>query len=220
MRLRRLTLADVPVAAQLAAEAFGGGAREARLRRYLTLEPEGWFAVEDAGTLLATGGVVRYPGFAWLGLMAVRPGRQREGLGRTVAGAAIDWARARGCPTVCLIATPAGIPLYQHLGFAPDGDSSELAGVPHLATPTEGPYEVHPWRPADTTGVARFDAPAFGADRSHLLDAYVRDFSRSAWVARDGAGALRGFLVVQDESIGPWAASDETAAGQLLDVGL
>ncbi len=39
-------------------------------------------------------------------------------------------------------------------------------------------------------------------------------------MARDGGGALRGFLVIQDDTLGPWTATDETAAGQLLDVGL
>ncbi|HVP61543.1 MAG TPA: GNAT family N-acetyltransferase [Myxococcaceae bacterium] len=220
MLLRRLRLDDIPAAAQLTAEAFGGVAREARIRRYLTLEPEGWFGLEDAGGLVAIGGVIRYLRFAWLGLMAVRPQRQREGLGRTLAETAIEWAREHGCPSVCLIATPAGVPLYRRLGFVPDGDSSELTGVPQVSHPVQGPCSVRPWAEADTPEVARFDAPAFGADRTRVLAAYADEFSRSAWVARNRGGAVCGYLVVQDESLGPWAASDEAAAGQLLDVGL
>ena len=219
MQLRRLTIDDVVPGARLTAAAFGGEPREARLRRYLTLEPEGWFALEDGGELVAVGGVVRFDHFAWLGLMAVQPGRQRAGLGRTVARAAIDWAQARGCSTVLLIATPAGIPLYRRLGFVPDGDSQELSGVPRATAPGVWP-SIRLWRAEDTEEVARFDAPSFGANRSRLLAAYAREFAGSAWVARDGEGRVCGFLVVQDESLGPWCATDERVAEQLLDVGL
>jgi predicted N-acetyltransferase YhbS len=220
MRLRRLTPEDAVDAARLTSVAFGGEPREARIRRYLALEPEGWFTVEEEGALLAVGGVVRFGQLAWLGLMAVDPGRQREGLGRTVAEAAIDWARSQGSATICLIATPAGLPLYRRLGFVPDGESSELVGVPRASSAANGTCSVRAWTAADTTEVARFDAPAFGANRGHLLAAYAREFPGSAWVARDGAGDVQGFLVVQGETLGPWCATDETVGAHLLDVGL
>ncbi|HET9034608.1 MAG TPA: GNAT family N-acetyltransferase [Myxococcaceae bacterium] len=220
MLLRRLTLDDVSAGARLTAAAFGGPPREARLRRYLELEPEGWFAVEDGGTLVALGGAVRFGTLAWLGLMVVEPGHQRAGLGRTVARAAIDWAQDRGCTTIRLIATPVGTPLYRQLGFVPDGESQELTGVPRLLPPRTGRPAVHPWRARDTEEVAHFDAPAFGTERSRLLAAYAREFSGSAWVSRDDSEAVNGFLVVQEESIGPWCATDEQVAGHLLDVAL
>ncbi|RPH70107.1 MAG: GNAT family N-acetyltransferase [Myxococcaceae bacterium] len=220
MLLRRLTLDDVVTGARLTAAAFGGQPREARMRRYLELEPEGWFGVEDAGTLVALGGAVRFGELAWLGLMVVEPGHQRAGLGRTLARAAVAWAHDQGCTTIRLIATPAGTPLYRQLGFVPDGESQELAGVPRPLPPGAARSSVHPWGARDTEEVARFDAPSFGADRSRLLAAYAREFSGSAWVARDAAGTVCGFLVVQDESLGPWAATDETVAAQLLDIGL
>lgn len=213
---------DVPAAAGLTEVAFGGGRREDRLRRYLALEPRGWFVVEDGGGLLGIGGVVRYDGFAWLGLMAIRPDRQRRGLGRALAEEAIGWARAGGCSTICLVATPAGLPLYQRLGFVPDGLSHELAGTPrlHPRAPGSVPCSVTLWTPADTEDVARFDAPAFGSDRRRVLAAYAAEFPTSAWVARDRSGDVRGFIVVQGSSFGPWTAADDASASQLLDVAL
>jgi predicted N-acetyltransferase YhbS len=219
MKLRRLSLRDVVAGARLTAAAFGGEPREARLRRYLALEPEGWFAVEESGTLVALGGAVAFGRLAWLGLMVVDPARQRQGLGARVARVAIDWAHARGCSTICLIATPAGIPLYCRLGFVPDGDSHELSGAPRPLTAGDA-VRVTRWTPGDTAEVARLDAPAFGADRSRLLAAYAREFSGSAWVARDERGQVSGFVVVQDDLIGPWCAVDERVGGQLLDVAL
>ena len=220
MQLRRLTLDDVVEGARLTAEAFGGEPREARLRRYLTLDPEGWFGLEDDGTLVALGGAVRFGALAWLGLMVVDRARQRQGLGRTVASAAIEWARQNGCSTIHLIATPAGTPLYRQLGFVPDGESRELSGVPRPLSQTRGPASVDPWRSEDTEEVARFDAPAFGANRSRLLAAYAREFSGSAWLARDDHHQICGFILVQDDSLGPWCAVDDLVAGQLLDVAL
>jgi GNAT superfamily N-acetyltransferase len=220
MQLRRLTLDDVVAGARLTAAAFGGEPRESRLRRYLQLEPEGWFALEDAGVLVALGGAVRFGALAWLGLMVVDPARQRQGLGRSVATAAIDWAQRLGCSTIHLIATPAGIPLYRQLGFVPDGESRELSGVPRPLPAASRPSSVHRWTPEDTEEIARFDAPAFGADRSQLLATYAREFSDSAWVARDERGRVRGFILVQDDSLGPWCAVDDRVAKQLLDVAL
>ena len=220
MELRRLTLDDAVPGARLTAAAFGGEPRESRLRRYLQLEPEGWFVLEDAGALVALGGAVQFGTLAWLGLMVVDPARQRQGLGRTVARAAIEWAQRRGCATIRLIATPEGIPLYRQLGFVPDGDSHELSGVPRPLPPADEPSSVRRWRSEDTEEVARFDAPAFGAERSHVLATYAREFSDSAWVARDGRGRVRGFIVAQEDSLGPWCAADDWIAGQLLDVAL
>jgi predicted N-acetyltransferase YhbS len=220
MQLRQLTLDDVVEGARLTAAAFGGDPREARLRRYLTLDPEGWFGLEDEGMLVALGGAVRFGTLAWLGLMVVDRARQRQGLGRTVATAAIDWARRQGCSTIHLIATPAGIPLYRQLGFVPDGESRELSGLPRPLPQTRGPASVHPWRAEDTEEVAQFDAPAFGANRSRLLAAYAREFSGSSWVARDDRGRICGFILVQDDSLGPWCAVDERVAAQLLDAAL
>jgi predicted N-acetyltransferase YhbS len=220
MQLRRLTVDDVAAGARLTAAAFGGEPREARLRRYLALEPEGWFAFEESGALVALGGAIAFGPLAWLGLMVVEPARQRQGLGAKVARVAIDWAHARGCSTIRLIATPAGIPLYRRLGFVPDGESHELSGAPRPLPAGGEAAAVKRWTPEDTAEVARLDAPAFGADRSRLLAAYAREFSGSAWVARDETGRVSGFVVVQDDLIGPWCAVDERVAGQLLDVSL
>lgn len=220
MHLRRLTREDVVAGARLTAAAFGGETRESRLRRYLQLEPEGWFGLEDAGALVALGGAIQFGALAWLGLMVVDPARQRQGLGRTVATAAIEWARQRGCSTIRLIATAAGAPLYRQLGFVPDGESHELSGIPRPLPPVTGPSTVCRWQPEDTEEIARFDAPAFGADRSRLLATYAREFSESAWVARDDRGQVCGFILVQEDSLGPWCATDDRVAGQLLDVAL
>ncbi|MGZ6076649.1 MAG: hypothetical protein ACXWK6_02475, partial [Myxococcaceae bacterium] len=60
----------------------------------------------------------------------------------------------------------------------------------------------------------------FGANREHVLATYATEFAESSWVARDAGGAVRGFLVVQGDRLGPWTATDDEVASQLLEVGL
>jgi GNAT acetyltransferase-like protein len=49
--------------------------------------------------------------------MSTPPEKQRQGAGRAVLLAAMDYHRKRGAVTFYLIATPAGKPLYDSLGF-------------------------------------------------------------------------------------------------------
>ncbi len=49
--------------------------------------------------------------------MATAPNRQREGAGRAALLAAVEHHRCRGARTFYLIATPAGKPLYDSVGF-------------------------------------------------------------------------------------------------------
>ena len=169
---------------------------------------------------MALGGAIAFGTLAWLGLMVVEPGRQRQGLGGTVAHAAIDWARGRGCSTICLIATSTGIPLYRRLGFVPDGDSHEVSGAPRpLPLVGEG-SSVRPWTPEDTAEVASLDAPAFGAEsnpaarrlRPRVLRVGV-GCARRPWTrvrVHRGAG----------QPDWPWCAVDKRVAGRLVDVAL
>jgi GNAT superfamily N-acetyltransferase len=60
----------------------------------------------------------------YLGLLAVDPGRQGEGLGRTLVAAAEEYFRAEGCCAVDLrIISPRAPlpPFYRHLGYAEIG---------------------------------------------------------------------------------------------------
>ena len=60
----------------------------------------------------------------YLGLLAVDPARQGEGLGRTLVAAAEDYFRTEGCCAVDLrIISPRTPlhPLYRHLGYAEIG---------------------------------------------------------------------------------------------------
>src|SRR5262249_61479445 len=57
------------------------------------------------------------PPTGWVHGIVVRPRRQRSGLGRSLTEAAIAWLRGRSAGAVLLLATEAGRPVYERLGF-------------------------------------------------------------------------------------------------------
>jgi GNAT superfamily N-acetyltransferase len=73
-------------------------------------------------------------------LLAVDPGRQGKGLGRTLVAAAEDYFRAEGCCAVDLrIVSPrtALPPFYRHLGYA---EIATAAFSPSLQSKVPGHY--------------------------------------------------------------------------------
>lgn len=108
------------------------------LEKYFTVEPldeeylgdpeghilrpggEIFFAVE-AGRVIGTCAAIPQPdGSFELAKLAVTPGAQGRGIGRTLALAVIAFARARGAQRVLLVSNSALVPalrLYESLGF-------------------------------------------------------------------------------------------------------
>src|SRR5256885_2315182 len=81
--IRSLTPADVTGADELLGVTFPGSKSLApRMRRYLAVQPDGWWVAEEEGALVGMVGAVEYGAFAYVGLMGVRPDRQGRGIGR------------------------------------------------------------------------------------------------------------------------------------------
>src|SRR5690349_17471282 len=105
MTIRRLEISELAEADALLQAAYGGGSRAARLRRYLPLQPDGWFGISFGGALIGMGGALRYDNFAYLGLMAVHPLHQRRGLGERLTRHILDWLDSTDCRCVLLDAS-------------------------------------------------------------------------------------------------------------------
>jgi GNAT superfamily N-acetyltransferase len=78
----------------------------------------------------------------YLGLLAVAPARQGEGLGRTLVAAAEDYFRAEGCSAVDLRIISPRTPLptfYRHLGYA---EISTAPFSPSLQAKVPGHYII------------------------------------------------------------------------------
>ncbi len=114
--VRPLTEADLDWAADVLA-ATGLSARQPELRRYLALEPAGYYAAEAGGRPVGLGGYVAYERFAFVGNMAVAQDFQGRGVGRAILTRLLEEIDGRGIPETVLEATPEGERLYRKCGF-------------------------------------------------------------------------------------------------------
>jgi GNAT superfamily N-acetyltransferase len=195
--------------------------RRAELARYLALQPDGWFLVWVDGQPVGVGGAVDYGPCAYVGLVGVLPAMRRRGIALALMRHLLNWLDDRGCPTTLLDASAAGAPLYERLGFVDDDEALFFVratdGLPDAGAPHR-PCE--PLTAADLPEVVAFDAPIYGAPRTALLASYLASYPGRAYVTRDAAGQLTGYLIAQSTLIGPWAARTPTGAEALLRAAL
>jgi len=225
LSIRRLTEADLDAANDILAAAYDSPAsRATTLRRYLQIQPDGWLLALLDGQPVGVGGAVNYGPFASIGSVGVRPEAQRRSVARALMERLLSWLQAAGCPVAVLVATEAGAPLYKRLGFVEDGATlvcrregpgQEIATTSSPHDQSDSPY-VSTLNVADLPALVRFDAPIFGAARPAVLAAYTADDPARAFVVRDDAGELAGYLIAQGQTLGPWAARTPEDAEALL----
>lgn len=148
--------------------------------------------------VVGTGVTTRNGPVGWIGTIWVAPAWRGQGLGRTLTEATIDAAEAGGCRSLVLVATPAGQPLYERLGFevrtryrtmeAPGRLGGDLASA---AARAGGP--CRPFRPADLAVMSQLDRAATGEDRANLLAAFATPASTRIVAGSDDVP--RGFMI-------------------------
>jgi GNAT superfamily N-acetyltransferase len=143
----------------------------------------GWLVREGVGPVVVVGDVAVAAGIAfgsagWIGGVGVAPDARRQGLGTAVTEALIAELRRAGCETMLLLASELGYPVYERIGFEPEGDylvghrSGEAPPAPMLG-------------PGDLQRAAALDRWANGSDRSSLLG-----HAATGLVERDGFGLV------------------------------
>jgi ribosomal protein S18 acetylase RimI-like enzyme len=162
-KLRRLRAEDIPLAAQLSAQA-GWNQTEEDWRTLLDLSPEGCLAIEVDGHLAATTTLLCYGRrLAWIGMVLTKAAYQRRGFARRLLAHALEIADKMGIATIKLDATDQGQSLYESLGFRKERE------IERWSRPGENAAQL----PVGRTSVAEpwheLDAVVFGADRSQLL---------------------------------------------------
>jgi GNAT superfamily N-acetyltransferase len=213
--LRRLQPGDLADALKLTqAERWSHRMEDWQFHHSLGL---GWAACDSGGKLLGTASWWPYGDeFATVGLVLVSQEHQGQGIGRKLMNAIIDEAGSR---TLQLIATPAGLTLYQRCGFR------ELHAIgQHQGTPAEIPAaqvppgtELRPAAHGDLALLSELDAAAFGANRRKLISAVLE--SGTGVLAVSG-GQPTGFALARQSGrgtvIGPVVAPDESLAIALI----
>ena len=181
-------------------------------------------AVDGAGRRLGSAVASINGPVAWIGTIWVVPDRRRGGIGERLTAAVLDAADEAGCRTSVLVATEAGRPLYEKLGFQLQ---TEIVVIEAPGTGTDasgsaagGPPDprVRPFRPDDLEALARLDRGATGEDRRHLLRAFAT--AASASVLDDPTDGIAGFVVRAPWGGGATIAPDPEVALAILEARL
>ena len=223
MDVRPMTPSDVPAAAVVSIAALGlrsdpgddefRALQEARVGHMQQTDPDGaWVAEEDGEVVGLALAIVRdrawLEGLWGLSLLAVRPDRQAQGIGRELLDASLRTARGAGAALILSSTDPKAMRRYARAGFALH-PCVGAAGIPSVVRDEPGAEEV---TPAEAAGIARL---AGRAVRGAAYDA------RDLEMLVDGGSSLlaipgRGFAAHRDGSPKLLAATDEDAAAALL----
>ncbi len=207
--LRLLTVADLDDALELSAGA-GWNQTRADWERLLRLQPDGCFAIEREGKVVATATAIRYGAeLAWIGMVLTHRGWQRRGFASMLMDKVLDYTADLPCRM--LDASAEGQPIYERLGFR------GVCGVDR--------WELIPLRPTSSRlsevrsglrgysdlggGWDKLDRRAFGADRLALLSTFVDPVGSPGAYAYSRTGSLARYF-------GPCVADNPTAAEVVL----
>ena len=181
--IRRATADDLDAFVEVMSIAFGTVNARPTVHTWVSTQPDGHLLVaERDGRIVATGAGFGFGPTGWIGAIAVRPEARGERLGQRMTEAAIAALGPR--ETLMLLASPAGRPIYDRLGFEPEGPYRVFFGPAH-AKPSV-PDGVREATAADRGGIRMLDALATGEDRGPALDA-----SLDGALVADGGFALR-----------------------------
>src|SRR5580692_10255427 len=114
-RIRALLASDVPQALALS-QAAGWSQNHEDWRLAIDMNPEGCFAMEQDGAIVATTTSIRHKSeLAWVGMVLTHPEFRGRGHARALTLRVLD--HLSDVRTVKLDATEMGEPLYRQLGF-------------------------------------------------------------------------------------------------------
>lgn len=218
IRLRSMTIADVPLGMRLKEQA-GWNQIEADWRRFLALEPDGCFVAELDGRAVATTTTCVFDSVAWIAMVLVDKSARHQGIATRLVDHAVQYLEGRGVETVRLDATPLGRPVYERLGFVAEYELVRLEGTGSASVSGQS---IALAVPEDSSAAAKLDRQISGTDRSRLLKAMFRERPDAARVALDGSNSKTvGYAMLRAGSnatqIGPAAALTPDAGCALLD---
>ncbi len=197
---------DVPAVAA-AIERADWGDRRLELD-FVTRHAETHPLVAKADEMVVGTGIATLNGtVAWVGTIWVDPAWRRRGVGIAMTQAVIDVAESAGCRTLLLVATEAGRPLYERLGFELQ-TWYRILEAPGLGEVAVDP-RIRPYVPGDLGAMGELATSATGEERTHLLAAFATPETAQCLVRDDGT--VGGFVVRA-----PWGGGS-TIAPRLED---
>lgn len=216
IHVRLMTDADVPLGLRLCRQA-GWNQTETDWRRALSLQPDGCFVAEWAGTPVGTTTTCMFGDVAWVAMVLVDEAMRGRGIATAVMRHALAFLDAQGIATVRLDATPLGQPLYERLGFITE---YRLARYEGILSATEAVGGVDRAVPEQWEALAALDNAVTGVDRRALLYRLFAQEPESVRVARD-YDTVRGFIAartgIRAVQLGPCIAPPEVSPLLFVD---
>ena len=219
MRLRTMTMQDVAAGVRLNQMA-GWNQTPSDWQRFLSVSPRGCFVAEVNENVCGTVATISFQNrFAWIGMVLVDPPYRGKGIGTDLLKRAIRYLDDEKIATLKLDATPQGKPLYEKLGFVPEYEIERWTlRRPVTQAPTSFVSEELASAPL-LTSILKADREVFGADRGFLLESLHHDAPDLTFGVSDG-NLLRGYALGRRglfaDHLGPWMATDASAASTLL----
>jgi predicted N-acetyltransferase YhbS len=159
---------DIEPALRVMSEAFGLEIRAPSVHTFAASAPSGSLVVaRDDGRVVGTGACLGFGRTGWIGGVAVAASARGAGLGRALTDAALDALGERS--TVLLLASSAGRPIYERLGFEGEGQYRVFMAGDEGAR--AGNFAPRALTPADRGAVLALDARVTGEDRGVAVDA-------------------------------------------------
>ncbi len=186
---------------------------------------EARWAVAEAsdGSLAGMVGAVPLGRIGILCHLAVRDDHRKMGLGADLSAWAVLYLRSQGAEVIRLYSTRRAEGLYRSLGFRPGAPRTvyRLDGVARGGGQEEADgHRVGTLSFGDLPELYGVDLWGHGADRSPLIFSALGLRSGRGFVARDAAGRIEGYLILDASDdpvrLGPFSAATTDAAGRLL----
>jgi predicted N-acetyltransferase YhbS len=189
------------------------------LQLYRRIQPDGWFVACQQEHPAGMVGATNYGAVAHVGLMAVHPEAQRQGIGLALMQFLLARLDQQQVSLVTLDASDMGRPLYDKLGFVPYDETLIFQRQGNF-TRMERPASVQSISSRELDELAQWDSTFFGANRYKVLQALLAYFPKSAFMLRDETGEVAGYLFAQRNRIGPWVMRPSHNAENLLQAAL
>jgi predicted N-acetyltransferase YhbS len=187
-------------------------------RRLLEVDPLGGFVAEDAGRIVGHAWVHARGPIATVGPIAVEPGLQRRGIGRSLLRQCVQASgpRATQVRLVHESYNTASLTLYLSEGFRIVAPILELVLDP--ATPVPAPtapagVRLRPADPADQARIVARDARPFGASRAQDVERHLR--TGRGIIAERGT-TLAGYALAASGLLGSAAGEDQDLVVAML----
>ena len=179
----------------------------------LTTLSQGRVALRD-GVVIGTALRTDYgPDVSLLNMIIVRKSERGQGIGYRLMSSLMDEVSGR---ELRLVATKAGVPLYEQLGFESEGEIFQCQGkIAPVSLPDE---QISPAKPGDTHAIIELDTRFLAADRSALVQ-WLAKHARLA-VVRETEGEICGYAALRrfgkGHVIGPIQAQNKPQAQNLI----